>query len=90
MLMTFVEASMGAEADALCGAPYGAQPMSWPATRLDRAGVLTVLSAAPFATDDPASARRRRVATELLAVRDPPPGTASPWSHPHCCPGRTV
>ncbi len=46
--------------------PPRAQPMSWPATRLDRAGVLTVLSAAPFVTDDPISARRRRVATELL------------------------
>lgn len=40
--------------------------MSWPATLLDRAGVLTVLSAAPFVIDDPVSARRRRVATELL------------------------
>jgi integrase len=40
--------------------------MSWQATRLDRAGVLTLLNSAPFVTDDPVSARRRRVATESL------------------------
>jgi len=33
---------------------------------LDRAGVLAVLSAAPFVTDDPVSARRRFAAAELL------------------------
>jgi hypothetical protein len=33
--------------------PPRPQSVSWPATRLDRAGVVSVLAAPPFAVDDP-------------------------------------
>lgn len=40
MFKTFVEALMGAEADAVCGAPYGARPAErTPGTASLRAGV---------------------------------------------------
>lgn len=44
--------------------PPRPRPLSWPATALDRDGVLAVLGAAPLTIDDPG--RRRFVATELL------------------------
>jgi hypothetical protein len=40
--------------------------VSWPVTRLDRAGVMAVLRAAPFVTDDPVWERKRLVAAGLL------------------------
>ena len=40
--------------------------MSWPVTRLDRAGVLAVLAAAPFTADDPVVQRKRLAAAGTL------------------------
>jgi hypothetical protein len=40
--------------------------VSWPATRLDRAGVVSVLAAPPFAVDNPTAQHRRLVAAGLL------------------------
>ncbi len=46
--------------------PPRPRPLSWPITRLDRSGVLAVLAAAPFGTDDPSGSRRLLAAGLLL------------------------
>ena len=46
--------------------PSRPQPVSWPATRADRADVLAVLGTAPFVMDDRVAERKRLVAVGLL------------------------
>ena len=46
--------------------PPRPEPVSWPATRLDRGEVLAILNAPPFTVAEPGAQRRRLVAAGLL------------------------